>query len=60
MSLQQWANNGWLRPHQTSPQEVGELLAMVDRDLTDAEGDIRKEVLAWLRHNHPALSRGQK
>ena len=40
MSLQQWANNGWLRPHQTSPQEIQDLLAIVQRDLTDAEGNI--------------------
>jgi hypothetical protein len=40
MSLQQWANNGWLRPHETSPKEIQDLLAIVKRDLADAEGDI--------------------
>lgn len=29
MSLQSWANNGWLRPHRTSAQEIKDLLAMV-------------------------------
>lgn len=35
MSLSQWANNGWLRPHQTSAKEVQDLLAIVKRDLAD-------------------------
>lgn len=39
MSLKQWANNGWLRPHQTSPEEIHDLLAIVNRDLADAAGD---------------------
>jgi len=37
MSLQQWANNGWLKRHQTSPAEIDNLLAIVERDLADAE-----------------------
>lgn len=36
MSLKQWADNGWLRPHQSSRQEVADLLSVVDRDLDDA------------------------
>jgi hypothetical protein len=36
MSLQDWLANGWLRSHQTSPQEIRELLAIVDRDMRDA------------------------
>lgn len=40
MSLKQWADNGWLRPHKTSLQEIADLLAIVERDLADAEGDI--------------------
>jgi hypothetical protein len=40
MSLQQWADNGWLRAHQSSAQEIAGLLAIVARDLSDAEGDI--------------------
>jgi hypothetical protein len=40
MSLQQWADNGWLRAHQSSAQEIAGLLAIVARDLGDAEGDI--------------------
>jgi hypothetical protein len=33
MRLQQWAANGWLRPHQTTRQQISDLLAIVDRDL---------------------------
>ena len=37
MSLQQWHRNGWLKPHETTPQQVAELFAIVDRDLKDAK-----------------------
>ncbi len=36
MSLQTWFENGWLRPHQTSKDEIGNLLGIVYRDLEDA------------------------
>ena len=51
MSLQQWANNGWLRPHQTSPQEIQDLLAIVQRDLTDAEGNISADWQFGIAYN---------
>ena len=37
MSLKQWADNGWLKPHKTSVQEISNLLAIAERDLRDAE-----------------------
>ena len=37
MILKQWADNGWLRPHRTSPEEIDNLLSIVDRDLADAQ-----------------------
>ncbi len=37
MSLQDWFNNGWLRQHQTSKQEILNLLGIVHRDLEDAQ-----------------------
>jgi hypothetical protein len=40
MTLKQWADNGWLEPHVTSPKEIANLLAIVDRDLADAAGEI--------------------
>ncbi len=36
MSLQNWANNGWLRPHKTSQEEISNLLGIVNRDIKDA------------------------
>ena len=40
MSLQEWAETGGLHPHKTSAKEVASLLAIVERDLTDAQGQI--------------------
>lgn len=40
MSLKQWAANGWLRPHTSSPQEIADLLSIVDRDLLDVSQGI--------------------
>jgi hypothetical protein len=37
MTLKQWHSNGWLRSsHETSSEEIANLLAIVDRDLHDA------------------------
>ena len=42
MTLKQWLDNGWLRPHQTTPEEIDNLFQIVDRDLKDAcSGSIR-------------------
>ena len=51
MSLQSWVSSGWLRAHQSSPQEIRELLAMVDRDLADAEGDISNDWRFGIAYN---------
>src|SRR6266446_10935015 len=32
-SLQDWLKNGWLKAHQTSHQEIADLLAVANRDL---------------------------
>jgi len=37
MSLQEFENKGWIRPHTTSRQEIQDLLSIVNRDLQDAE-----------------------
>src|SRR5438477_5827027 len=37
MSLSDWQKNGWLRKHETSPQEIAGLLALAGRDLKDAK-----------------------
>ncbi len=36
MSLHDWAESGWLKPHKTGRQEVAGLLGIVERDLADA------------------------
>jgi hypothetical protein len=51
MSLQQWAENGWLRPHQTSRQEIDDLLAIVARDLADAGGAISADWRFGIAYN---------
>ena len=51
MSLEQWAKNGWLRPHKSSRKEIAGLLAIVDRDLEDAEGDISDDWKLGIAYN---------
>jgi len=36
MTLGNWVEYGWLRPHRSSREEVRDLLAIVDRDLDKA------------------------
>jgi hypothetical protein len=51
MSLKQWAENGWLRPHKTSPKEISSLLKMVDRDLRDAVSSISADWRFGIAYN---------
>ena len=51
MSLKQWAANGWLRPHQTTPKEIQDLLGIVRRDLADATGDISPDWRFGIAYN---------
>ena len=51
MSLQSWANSGWLRTRLTSAQEIKDLLAIVDRDLADAHGDISADWRFGIAYN---------
>lgn len=37
MSLKDWLRNNWLVEHKPSPQEIGDLLTVVDRDLEDCQ-----------------------
>ena len=37
MSLSEWHSAGWLRPHQTTRQQLADLFGIVDRDLEDAD-----------------------
>ncbi len=37
MSLEDWLKNNWLIKHETSAQEIADLLAVADRDLDDCQ-----------------------
>jgi hypothetical protein len=37
MSLKDWLKSGWLTEYKTSPQEIGDLLNVTDRDLADCQ-----------------------
>ena len=51
MTLRQWQDNGWLRPHATTAEEIGNLLAIVDRDLQDAQGGISPDWRFGIAYN---------
>ncbi|MCZ6636225.1 MAG: hypothetical protein O7G87_22745 [bacterium] len=51
MSLQLWADNGWLRAHITNAEEVSNLMAIVDRDLADASRDISADWKFGIAYN---------
>jgi hypothetical protein len=51
MSLKQWADNGWLRPHKTSPKEIKDLLGIVKRDVADADGKISADWRFGIAYN---------
>jgi len=51
MSLKQWGDNGWLKPHRTSREEVSQLLGIVERDLHDAEKDISPDWRFGIAYN---------
>jgi hypothetical protein len=36
MSLRNWLDSGWIVEHVPTPEEISDLLAVVDRDLQDA------------------------
>ncbi len=40
MTLQQWESNGWLKAEPSSRKEIGNLLAIVERDFRDARGAV--------------------
>jgi hypothetical protein len=51
MSLKDWLDNGWLRQHATSKEEIGNLLGIVDRDLQDAQGGISPDWRFGIAYN---------
>lgn len=51
MTLQKWAEYGWLRSHKTSKKEITDLLRIIDRDLQDATGDISADWRFGITYN---------
>ena len=52
MSLAQWLRNNWLQKHRTGRDEIGSLLAIVERDLQDAgAGDISADWRFGIAYN---------
>ena len=45
MTLQDWLNSGWLKRHNTSNQEISDLLAKIERDI--AESNKEEITLDW-------------
>lgn len=39
MSLDDWYKNGWLKKHQTSREEIDNLIAIIERDLRDCTNE---------------------
>ncbi|MBU2262802.1 MAG: hypothetical protein KKF02_12895 [Proteobacteria bacterium] len=37
MTLRNWLLNDWLKPHTTSPNEISDVFALIERDLTDCQ-----------------------
>jgi hypothetical protein len=48
MTLKQWSDNGWLRPHKATTEEMENLFQIVNRDLKDARSGVSPD---W-RFNH--------
>ncbi len=51
MSLKDWHKAGWLRPHTPSQQQMADLLAIVDRDLTDSARDLSPDWRFGIAYN---------
>ncbi len=51
MTLKQWINNGWLRRHKTSSEEIENLFMIIDRDLKDAKGSISDDWRFGIAYN---------
>lgn len=51
MTLRQWAENGWLKPHKTSPIEISNLLKIINRDLVDVSGVVSDDWRFGIAYN---------
>jgi hypothetical protein len=51
MTLTKWLENGWLRRHQTSREEIAGLFGIVDRDMADATSTISTDWRFGIAYN---------
>ena len=51
MTLKQWSDNGWLRTHKTTPEEIENLFQIVDRDLKDACSELSADWQFGIAYN---------
>lgn len=51
MSLNSWVENGWLRRHRTSSQEIADLMKIVGRDLQDAKAGLSNDWRFGIAYN---------
>ena len=51
MTLDQRESNGWLRRHETDPEEIKNLFMIIDRDLEDAGGSISDDWRFGIAYN---------
>jgi len=51
MSLKDWLDNGWLRLHKCSREDIQNLFEIVDRDLADAESGISPDWRFGIAYN---------
>jgi hypothetical protein len=51
MSLKDWLNNGWLRQHKGSSEEIRNLLEIVERDIADAKSEISPDWRFGIAYN---------
>ena len=51
MNLENWLDNGWLRKHQTSKQEIADLLNIIERDVKDAKQSISADWKFGIAYN---------
>ncbi len=50
-TIRQWLDNGWLRPHKTTPEEIENLFQIVDRDLKDACSELSADWRFGIAYN---------
>ncbi|HUH67303.1 MAG TPA: hypothetical protein VLZ07_12805 [Syntrophales bacterium] len=51
MTLRQWEEYGWLRRHKTDRKEIKNLLAIIDRSLLDAAGNVSADARFAIAYN---------